>query len=740
MQTSTVALMHGMSKPLVTPEFSAIPEEIKARPQWVLHRPFDGKEKVPHQPDGSLASVSNPKTWRSFDEVVAAYQKGGFDGISFAFTLDDPFCGVDLDHCRDPETGDIEQWARKIIEKVASYTEVSVSGTGLRIIAGANLPDSRCQGDLEIYVTSKFLTVTGWHLENTAPTIENAQDAMMALWQEVVDAQGGGESGKASMVAEDSIDWEADPESVQERLQAMLASDPGFRQTWEHKRPELGEDLSRIDLSLVSQAVLAPGWSNATDLYLLVRLHRQHWGNAADKKKATRHDYIRRTIGMVLAPPEEDEEVEVDFWPAPLGPAAFRGLAGEVVDTIFPHSEADRAALLVQFLAAFGNASDRNPHAKVEADRHGANLFVAIVGATGTSRKGTSWGHIRDLFKRAVPEWAKERILSGLATGEGLIYQVRDAVEKREPVKEKGQAVKYETVIIDHGVEDKRLLVLEPELASAFEVMARKGNTLSPVMRQAWDNNNLGSLPKHESMRATDPHISIVGHITAEELRHSLPAISLSNGLANRFLFICAKRSKYLPEGGQLSDDDRDKLAGKVKSALETAAKLGRLERDDEARAWWAEMYLKLSAGQAGLLGAATNRAEAQVLRLSLIYAMLDGSPVVRREHLQAAAEVWRYAENSVGYVFGNALSDPVAEKLLAAISGAGEAGLTLTQIRRDVFKRHGDTLEMKRALESLRAMGIITRMEIKTKGRSASRWKMTSATFFPPSDALSTQ
>jgi hypothetical protein len=150
-------------------------------------------------------------------------------------------------------------------------------------------------------------------------------------------------------------------------------------------------------------------------------------------------------------------------------------------------------------------------------------------------------------------------------------------------VKEKGQPVKYETVIVDHGVEDKRQLVLEPELASAFEVMARKGNTLSPVMRQAWDNNNLGSLPKHDSMRATDPHISIVGQITAEELQHSLPAISLSNGLANRFLFICAKRSKYLPEGGKLSDEDRDKLADKLRCALESAAKLGRPGRSASA-------------------------------------------------------------------------------------------------------------------------------------------------------------
>jgi hypothetical protein len=312
---------------------------------------------------------------------------------------------------------------------VDSYSEVSLSGTGIHIIARGSVPAGRKVDGVEIYSSRRCFVMTGQHLDGTPLTIEDRDEIVNELWSELT-AQQGWSGIKTAMIDPGVIDWDADPESIKDWLDEKIAFGPQFRRTWEHNRPDLADQsMSAYDLSLVSQAVLVHEVLDPTLLYLLIRQHRGHWGKAAGKKNATRRDYVRRTIGVVLASLEEDEGDDVDFWPAPLGLAAFHGLAGEVVDTIFPHSEADRGALLVQFLAAFGNASDRNPHAKVEADRHGANLFVAIVVATGTSRKGTSWGHIKDLFKRADPEWAKERILSGLATGEDLINQVRDRVE-----------------------------------------------------------------------------------------------------------------------------------------------------------------------------------------------------------------------------------------------------------------------------------------------------------------------
>ncbi len=122
----------------------------------------------------------------------------------------------------------------------------------------------------------------------------------------------------------------------------------------------------------------------------------------------------------------EDDVGEWPPWPEPLAPEAFHGLAGEIVRTIEPHSEADPAAILIQLLVAFGNAVGRGPHFKAEADCHYTNIFTVLVGNTSKGRKGTAWGHVRSLFEQLDSEWAGRRIHGGLTSGEGLIWSVRD--------------------------------------------------------------------------------------------------------------------------------------------------------------------------------------------------------------------------------------------------------------------------------------------------------------------------
>jgi hypothetical protein len=134
-------------------------------------------------------------------------------------------------------------------------------------------------------------------------------------------------------------------------------------------------------------------------------------------------------------------------------------------------------------------------------------------------------------------------VLHGLSSGEGLIYAVRDRVD--------GENKKGETVVFDQGVEDKRLLVLEAELAGVLKVMSREGNTLSPVIRQAWDDGALQTLTKNSPMKATEAHVSIIGHITRAELLRHLTETETANGFANRFIWIMVRRSKKLPFGGE---------------------------------------------------------------------------------------------------------------------------------------------------------------------------------------------
>ena len=416
-------------------------------------------------------------------------------------------------------------------------------------------------------------------------------------------------------------------------------------------------------------------------------------------------------------------------WPKPMAEEAFRGLAGRFVAAVEPASEADPVALLVQFLIMFGSVIGRSVYATVEADRHYTNEFGAFVGKSGKARKGTSAGQTRAPLAVADPQWDDERVVSGLSSGEGVIWNVRDPVEKEEKVAgARGEAPRYEKVVVDSGVEDKRLMVLESEFATILKQQERQGNTLSPILRQAWESGNIRTLTKNSPAQATGAHISIVGHITCEELRRYLNATESANGFGNRFMWFAVTRSKLLPDGGRPDPVAMKKIAEELSEVIKFAREGHELNRDAEARDFWREIYPKLSADRPGLAGSLTGRAEAHTLRLSLIYAALDRSPVVKKEHLLAALAVWDYSERSVLYVFGDSTGNPLADGILALLRRA-PGGMTRTEVR----EMSGKNLPADRIAQALGVLLEAGRARFvrsnETGGRPAETWFATSST-----------
>lgn len=431
---------------------------------------------------------------------------------------------------------------------------------------------------------------------------------------------------------------------------------------------------------------------------------------------------VREWLGMLTAVQavEEPPVPEPPPWPEPPAEEAFHGLAGKIVRTIEPASEADRCALLVQALVSFGSVIGRSAYFSVEADRHYCNEFIVLVGPTSKARKGTSWGQILRLFRQADELWATDRIQTGASSGEGLIWAIRDPIYKRERVKQNG-VVQYEDVESDAGIDDKRLLVYEPEFANVLKQTERQGNTLSAILRQAWDGGHLRTMTKNSPARATGAHVSLIGHITSDELRRYLTQTETANGYGNRHLWICAKRSKLLPEGGCVDPEAWDGIRNELVAALAFARTAGEITRDEEARALWCEIYEPLSEGKPGLAGALLARAEAHVMRLAMIYALLDRSPLIQAQHLLAAVALWDYVERSVYFVFGDDLGDPVADDLLRLLRSCPK-GLTRNELR-DYFSRHHSSDRIGRAL-GLLLQHRLARFERKeTGGRPAERW-----------------
>jgi hypothetical protein len=186
--------------------FRNAPACLRDRRQWVAWKYVerDGKPtKAPVNPlTGGLADSTDPATWGSFDEAVAAWQQSSeLAGIGFVFSQDDPYCGVDLDDALDPASREIKGWGVAIIDRLASYTEVSPSGTGVKAFIKATKPGSRCRkayadGEVEIYDRDRFFTVTGLRLTDMPPDVELRQEELESVYVAVF-----GEDGKSGIQA-----------------------------------------------------------------------------------------------------------------------------------------------------------------------------------------------------------------------------------------------------------------------------------------------------------------------------------------------------------------------------------------------------------------------------------------------------------------------------------------------------------------------------------------------------------
>jgi hypothetical protein len=174
-----------------------IPAELLARRQWVVWR-YDWREDKAGKGKWSKvldvarqaaagrdrkAKSDDGRTWDDFDRALDAYQRGGWAGIGYVFSPDDPYAGIDLDDCRDPDTGDLDPWAVDLLALLGGYAEVSPSGTGVKVIVKAQLPAGRRKtaygtGEVEMYDRGRYFALTGEALADSPAEIPERQQQL----------------------------------------------------------------------------------------------------------------------------------------------------------------------------------------------------------------------------------------------------------------------------------------------------------------------------------------------------------------------------------------------------------------------------------------------------------------------------------------------------------------------------------------------------------------------------------
>src|SRR5215216_3182707 len=270
--------------------------DIRDLRQWLVWRSEarDGKPtKIPYSPiTGQRASSRTPETWTGYEEAVRACKEEGYGGIGFVFTSEDDLCGVDLDGCLDPVTGEIEPWAWTIIEKLDSYTEISPSGTGVHILVRGELPAGRNRkGRFEAYDRGRYFTVTGKHLAGTSQTIERRQEELGVVVRRVFGEDSANGHTKSVAAAETVDNGLSNDEIIQKALAASNRA--RFSRLWNGDTDEYGSH-SEADLALCGMLAFWTGGDDARvdTLFRQSGLYREKW---------ERKDYRNKTITEALS-------------------------------------------------------------------------------------------------------------------------------------------------------------------------------------------------------------------------------------------------------------------------------------------------------------------------------------------------------------------------------------------------------------------------------------------------------
>ncbi|MDX1470023.1 MAG: bifunctional DNA primase/polymerase [Flavobacteriaceae bacterium] len=382
---------------------------------------------------------------------------------------------------------------------------------------------------------------------------------------------------------------------------------------------------------------------------------------------------------------------------------ALYGPIGDYVKLLAPNTEASKASILSQVLILMGNIIGRKSYVRVEGSDLYPNEFMVLVAESAKGRKGTSWNRAKQILgnKDDVGGFIDQvryydNIKNGASSGEGIINHVRDGSEENGIT----------------GVNDKRLLLCEGEFGRILQVNKREGSTLSAVLRDAWDSNDLSILTKNNPTKASEPHISMIGHITAPELKRLINSNDLFNGFANRFLWVHSKRSQLLPMGKEVNQKDIERISKRILDHIPLPdSDVKRYYRDEEAKKLFSQYYFELESKVSGnhLIDSLGSRSSAHLLKISLIYATVDGTENIKSEHIRAAKAFWDYCEHSINHIFKDHFSCKDTRRVMEFLRSNSKA--SRTEIR-DLFNRNKSQEEIERIRLKLSNLGKIEVIE----------------------------
>ena len=378
---------------------------------------------------------------------------------------------------------------------------------------------------------------------------------------------------------------------------------------------------------------------------------------------------------------------------------------GRIAMAMEPTSEADPVGVLGSLVSSASVHVGAGVRIRLGDSTYPVLVWTILCGGTSSGRKGTAAGVAARVFDEADPTFSKDRVLSGVSSGEGLIHAVRDPDDDDD---DEGK----------NELDDKRILVVESEFATVLTRARREGNPLAAILRQAWDGSDLAVMTKAK-LKASRPHIGIVGHISPAEFRAKTSASDLAGGSYNRFLLLHVERSKRLPWGGGARSSLVEELGRDLRRRLLDARDVGivDLAQDSVTRRCWESLYYEFTDLEDDEdISQWVARAGPYTMRLAALYAGLDGRWAIGDADLLSAAALVRYSLESIRFVFDAGSAAGGIEAIAEFVGRAGPEGVLRSAITK-AFASRMNAAEVGNYLDQLEGLGALESVRVQPEG-----------------------
>ena len=548
--------------------FNNIPPELQEYPNWVC----GDLDKVPFDPKtGKKAMADVSRTWGTFSQAtkyLEAHKNNGIRTLGFEMG-ESPFTGVDFDHCRSPETRVVESWVMESIKALDSYTEVSPSGTGIRIFvtAGDNFPlvnrkkgglGESGKGAIEIANNGKYFSVTGNHLEGTPTWICYRPEELKKIFDQYFP-----EKPPAIVPTTKAVVTLADEEIIKKAIHAENGEK--VKQLWEGDYSAYPSQ-SEAELALCCHLAFWTGKDPAQ----MDRLFHQ---SGLFRDKWNREDYRTQTIAKAIATTKEvyARPVNSEDNNTLLFPDIITGVAGEFAELYSTYLEAPAHFFFISFLTCLGSVLSNKLTLQSEIKPQ-PRLYVVLLGESGDVRKSTAISKTLSFFQDHIIEYP---VSWGVSSAEGLQARLKEQEEKDQK-------------------RDAVLLLVYDEFKSFVSKCKIDGSVLLPMCTTLFESNRYESRTKSTDIKLQQAYLSMLAASTINTYERVFDSNFGDIGMINR-LFICpgdSERRFSFPE--IIPDSEKKRIGESLTDVLHFVGQQKSFELTTDAKNYYHKWYLSL--------------------------------------------------------------------------------------------------------------------------------------------------